>query len=305
MKVSVIIPAFNAESTLPRAIDSVLSQTLPPYEVIVVDDGSTDGTTDVAAAFEGVRLVRQENRGVSAARNRGVELASGDWIAFLDADDYYYSRRLEDTATALAKVPDADFITGNFEYRTAEGELIRTSMEENALGRRLIAQAQEGIAVMKKSDFREFVAAHFGDTHTLTLPRETFLALGGYDTSFHVCEDVHLLVRLCARSTCAAVITQPMAVYVIHDQSATRRDPVESQCQTVAAMKDVCVQLGEADTELQAGAKDALAAAYLDLSYALVKAGHRWQALRSALSSCLVRPRRQALQALLGILLKG
>ncbi len=305
MKISVVIPAFNAETTLPRALDSVLAQTLPAYEVIVVDDGSEDGTASVAASYEGVRLVRQENSGVSAARNRGVEQAGGDWIAFLDADDYYYPWRLEEAARALAKVPEADFITGNFEYRTAGGKLIRTSMEENALGRKLIERSEGGIAVMRRRDFREFVADHFGDTHTLTLPRETFLSLGGYDTAFRVCEDVHLLTRLCARSTCTAVVVRPLAVYVIHGQSATRRDPIDAQRQTVAAMRDVCARLDEADAGVRAGARDALASAYLDLSYALAKAGHRGQAAAGALRSCLVRPRRQALRALLGTLIKG
>ena len=302
MHISVIIPAFNSEATLARALDSVLGQTAPAHEIIVVDDGSQDGTADVAASFEGVRLLRQENRGVSAARNRGVEEASGDWVAFLDADDYYYPWRLEETIKAVAKVPGADFVTGNFEYRTAEGELIRKSMEENALGQRLIGEARDGVAVMAKKDFREFIACHFGDTHTLSMPRDTFLDLGGYDTSFRVCEDVHLLTRLCARSACAAVVTRPMAVYVIHDQSATRRDPVDAQRQTVAAMTDVLDRLRGQSTEVRDGARDALASAYLDLSYSLSKAGWRRQAALSAVRSCLIRPRWQTMRALAGLL---
>ena len=92
---SVIIPAYNSATTLTRAVESVLCQSYPAHEIIVIDDGSTDNTTEVARGFgEQVRLLRQANAGVSAARNRGAECATGDWLAFLDADDWYYPDRL-------------------------------------------------------------------------------------------------------------------------------------------------------------------------------------------------------------------
>ncbi len=87
-RISAVIPAYNAEDFLSRAIESVLAQTLPVAELIVVDDGSTDATSRVAEGFGGpVRCIRQSNQGVSAARNCGIRQARGDWIAFLDADD--------------------------------------------------------------------------------------------------------------------------------------------------------------------------------------------------------------------------
>ncbi|MGD9255575.1 MAG: glycosyltransferase family A protein, partial [Chromatiales bacterium] len=94
--ISVIIPTCNRVETLPRALDSVLAQTLSVDEVIVVDDGSTDGTADlVRASYPQVRLLQQPNRGVSAARNRGIRKATGDWIAFLDSDDRWLPAKLE------------------------------------------------------------------------------------------------------------------------------------------------------------------------------------------------------------------
>ncbi|MFZ1810373.1 MAG: glycosyltransferase family 2 protein, partial [Candidatus Nitrotoga sp.] len=93
---SVIIPAYNAAGTLARALDSVLTQTWAAFEVIVIDDGSIDNTAAVAASYgEKIRYLRQNNAGVSAARNHGARIASGDWLAFLDADDWYYPDRLE------------------------------------------------------------------------------------------------------------------------------------------------------------------------------------------------------------------
>jgi glycosyltransferase involved in cell wall biosynthesis len=101
-RVSVLIPAFNAERYLGEAIESALAQTHTPFELIVVDDGSSDGTAEAALAFgKAVRYSRQEHQGVGAARNRCVELARGDHLAFLDADDRWDPRKLECQLAAM------------------------------------------------------------------------------------------------------------------------------------------------------------------------------------------------------------
>ena len=94
MKISVVIPAYNASAFLPRCLESVFAQTLKPDEVIVVDDGSTDNTGSVAAEL-GAKVVLQENSGPSAARNTGIQNAAGEWIALLDADDLWAPEKLE------------------------------------------------------------------------------------------------------------------------------------------------------------------------------------------------------------------
>ncbi|QDT35765.1 glycosyltransferase family 2 protein [Stratiformator vulcanicus] len=102
VRVSVIIPCFNAGPYLRPAIESVLTQTRPAHEVIVIDDGSTDGSGDVAASFGSpVKVYRQENSGESVARNRGMAEATGDWIALLDADDIWKPEKLEEQVIAL------------------------------------------------------------------------------------------------------------------------------------------------------------------------------------------------------------
>ncbi len=96
MDVSVIIPSYNRVEWLPKAVESVLEQSLVPTELIVVDDGSTDGTSELLAEqFPTVRVIRQENLGVSAARNAGIWQAKGQWIALLDSDDYWLPNKLE------------------------------------------------------------------------------------------------------------------------------------------------------------------------------------------------------------------
>jgi glycosyltransferase involved in cell wall biosynthesis len=107
-RISVVIPAFNRERTIGRAIGSVLSQSYQPSEIIVVDDGSTDGTAEVVSAHGGsVRCVSQANAGASAARNRGVELATAPWVAFLDSDDHWLDGHLEHMAAAIAETDGA------------------------------------------------------------------------------------------------------------------------------------------------------------------------------------------------------
>ena len=108
--VSVVIPSYNSADVLPDAIASILTQTRPADEIIVVDDGSNDDTAAVCARFgEKVQYIRQENRLASIARNTGIAASKGDWLAFLDADDLWDPEKLELQLAALAQNPEADF----------------------------------------------------------------------------------------------------------------------------------------------------------------------------------------------------
>ena len=200
---SVVIPTYNSGEWLSRAIDSVLAQHGPEVEIVVVDDASSDNTREIVERYrKRVRYHRfEENRGVSRARNKGVDIATSDWIAFLDADDFYYPDRIRSHATWIAEDPDLDFLTGDYDYQGPDGEYLGSSMASHISGR-IIAKKAGAFErfVMESGDFEEFVADHFGDTHTLSVRRTTFLTLGGYPGGFQVCEDVHFLARLVAVS---------------------------------------------------------------------------------------------------------
>lgn len=289
---SVIIPAYNAAGTLARALDSVLAQTYTAHEIIVVDDGSVDATAEVVARYgEKVRYLRQDNAGVSVARNHGARIASGDWLAFLDADDWYSPDRLKWHAQWIAREPTLDFLTGDYEYRDENGTLIGRSMAGNASGRAMLAKAAGAReVVMESAEFEAFVADHFGDTHTLSLPRATFLQLGGYPPGFKVCEDVHLLTRLVARSRRVGVICEPMAVYLIHAASATRADPVRAQFENVRTLTALARQADDLPPAVRRGFYTRLRQARLNLGYALAKSGRRFSAMRAVLPSLIEAP---------------
>jgi len=114
--ISVLIPVFNGARFIAAALESVAGQTLATYETIVVDDGSTDGSGDVAARFPFVRVIRQENRGAGAARNRAAAEARGDHFAFLDADDLWKPEKLARQMAALAARPEAGWVICRQEY---------------------------------------------------------------------------------------------------------------------------------------------------------------------------------------------
>lgn len=302
---SVIIPAFNAAATLARAIESVRQQSWPAHEIIVVDDGSTDATADIARQFgTAVRLIQQTNCGVSMARNAGASVATGDWLAFLDADDWYAGDRLRLHAEWVAEDPALDFLTGDYEYRDAAGSLLGTSMAQHESGRMMLIQAAGAVRVVMElpAAIATFVADHFGDTHTLSVPRIRFVELGGYPTGFTVCEDVHFLTRLVANSRRIGVICRSLGVYVIHGGSATRRDPVAAQRENVRTLTDLARLAQRFPNPVRQGVAARMLSARYNLGCALSKSGQRVAAVKAVLPSLAMTPGWKSLRTLLSML---
>lgn len=132
-KVSVIIPAYNAERFIARSIASVQRQTFSNVEIIVVNDGSNDKTRELVESLceedTKIKLVNTENRGVSCARNTGIEQATGDWIMFLDADDQLFEDAVE-SLLACAKTHNLDIISGKYQYVSQDEVIERMDSEE-------------------------------------------------------------------------------------------------------------------------------------------------------------------------------
>ncbi|MEQ6342127.1 MAG: glycosyltransferase [Gammaproteobacteria bacterium] len=301
---SVIIAVYNGANTIRRAIESVLSQTYPALELIVVDDGSTDTTAAEVAQFGGhVRYVHQSNAGVSAARNAGAQLATGEWLAFLDADDWYYPDRLRLHAEWIERDPALDFLTGDYDYIRSDGSRISRSMEKTEAGSMILRRAAGRREVlMEEDEISLFIENHFGDTHTLSVPRKTFLELGGYPLGRRVCEDVNFLIRLCAQSKRIGVVCEPMAVYFIHGNSVTRSDPLRAQQLTVEALLPLKNTLANAPTLIKRGWRGRLRRARLNLAYVLLRQGRQGEAIRAVLPSLVASPGFTTLRDLLSIM---
>ena len=155
---------------------------------------------------------------------------------------------------------------------------------------------------MESKEMESYVADHFGDIHTLSVPRDTFQALGGFPSGFKVCEDVHFLSRLCAVSHRVGVICRPLGAYLIHASSATRSDPLKAQEYNVEALLDLKNLAGGFPGPVERGIMTRLRTGRLNLGYALVRAGRRREALCAVLPSLVEAPGWASLRNALSIL---
>lgn len=281
--ISVIIPAYNAAGTLRRALDSVLAQSWPAHEIIVVDDGSADSTGEIAKSYaERVRYVRQNNAGPSSARNKGVAMASGEWVTFLDADDWYYPDRLQQHGQMITSDPNLDFLVGNFDYRDNTGAFLHASMTISAFGKELLAQyGDRGQTVIEGAALGRYITEQFSDTRMLTLPRATFLSLGGFPVEFRICEDVVFLLHLCAHSRRAGVSCAAGAVYFVHGDGLIRSNRLRAQTETVRALRSQAVAMKASPLPIRTAWKQLVKSAYLNLAYFHAKQDQRGKAVLS------------------------
>ena len=187
--VSVVIPAYNAAWCLQRAIRSVLSQTLTPREIIVVDDGSTDETPEIALRFSpAVRLIRQPNRGLSAARNTGIRHARADWVGFLDADDRWLGAKLEAQTAALVAKPHAHWVFCDARIVNARGD---------QLGRWTFPTDVETQRDLLGRLFSANIVA--GSGSGVVARRSCLIDAGLFDENLRSVEDLDMWMRLAAR----------------------------------------------------------------------------------------------------------
>ncbi len=183
--VSVIIPTFNRAAALPRALTSVLSQTVPVDEIIVVDDGSTDGTSALVAqsAWPVRLLAHTQCRGVSAARNAGIAAARSEWIALLDSDDVWLPHKVERQLAAAARSPSFDVIHSD-EVWVRNGRRVNAPHRYTKRGGRIF-QACLPLCAISPS--------------TVMVRRRVFAEIGLFDEDLPACEDYDLWLRVCAR----------------------------------------------------------------------------------------------------------
>ena len=201
--VSVVIPTYNRQDTILRALNSVFTQTYQALEIIVIDDGSTDQTAAIVAPFaDRIRYIRQHNQGVSKARNHGIAEASGEFVAFLDSDDEWLPTKIEKQVRLFQENPQADFVG----CMTPDEEMrIRDQFDT------------------REGQFLSYLMGMFPANPTRHIVRRKCLVEhGDFDSSLNGGEDLDLWLRLLQRGCLAANVPEMLLVYHISDDGLSR-----------------------------------------------------------------------------------
>jgi glycosyltransferase involved in cell wall biosynthesis len=199
--VSVVIPVYNGARFLAEAIESVLAQTYRTFEVVVVDDGSTDSTPDIARGYTSVRYVRRAHEGTAAARNHGVRNSTGEFLAFLDADDLWMPDKLRLQMQAFEADPGLEIVSG----------LVEQFVTPDLEGRYSIPAApQEGYS-----------------TIAMVIRRRVLEDLGGFEKETLTAETIAWFVQLADRKISMRILPDVVARRRIHGDNATLRNREE------------------------------------------------------------------------------
>lgn len=272
--VSVVIPAFNAQAYISTAVDSVLAQTLRDFELIVVDDGSSDGTGSVVQAYGGaLRCLRQANGGVSRARNHGVAESRGRYVAFLDADDAWQPSKLARQVEAL-------------ERHGAHGACYTavTIVDE---GMAAIGEQRSGADLITRENLLVYGNLVLGGGSSLACTRDLLLATGGFDEALSLCADWEMWIRL-ANHTRFLYVDEPLVAYRALPGSMSR-NPALLERDTLALLSKTLSPVIPSDAPLRARA---YSRQYRVLGGSYLQAGARRDALRCFLLSIRHDPRR-------------
>src|SRR5581483_4193490 len=222
--VSVVIPSFNGARLLAEAVESVLAQTHPAVETIVVDDGSTDDTPALVARWgDRIRYLRQANRGVCAARNAGLAAARGVYVTFLDHDDRFTPEKLARQAAVLDAHPDAGVVYTGWRFIDAEGRPFPP----------VAWPRHEGDVLA------ELVIANFVFLGAVMVRRSLLAETGGFDEALRGAEDWELWLRLARHGARWACVDAPLFEYRLHDEQRHRRGAERRATNRIAVLRAV------------------------------------------------------------------
>jgi glycosyltransferase involved in cell wall biosynthesis len=268
--VAAIVPAYNAAALLPRSIESILSQTVPVTEVIVVDDGSTDETRQVAESFgPPVKCISQPNAGLAGARNSGIRAATSEWIALLDADDRWLPNKIEQQLNAAARHPECVLLYSDATVVLPDGSIAGHFLTDKG--------------PISGWVFDRLLASCFMLPSTVMVRRKVLLDAGLFNESFRRVEDYELWLRL-AREHQFYMVPDSLTLY--------ERQP-DSLSRNVAAMLMAQIEVLEPllnqplTPSQRANLKKRLGRTYFDLSYEMRDRDGRqavsfaWRSLRT------------------------
>jgi glycosyltransferase involved in cell wall biosynthesis len=234
--VSVIVPVYNRRHLVTGTLESILAQTVDDFEIIVVDDGSTDGTAASVAALAArdsrIRYVFQENAGPGAARNRGIREARGCWVAFLDSDDLWVADKLANFKALIDDTPTLDFVHTNWERLYPDGTRSRPRDINN----------------FEALSSKDYLLKHFClKTSTVLIRRDLLDRIGGYFyTDFSLYEDYHLFWRAVIQAKAIGYIRSCDTTAIQSSRSLVRNiTPETNAAAKIFAMDRLCRWLSE------------------------------------------------------------
>jgi len=287
IEVSVVIPTFNRATFVVRAIESALAQTYTDREIVVVDDGSTDGTDQALRRYEGrIRYQRQKNAGVSAARNAGVAAARGEWIAFLDSDDEWLPEKLEVQMACVARHPQLVAHVTNALIHLPDGNTV-----DLFTVRGCTRYAEDTVVDRPLADV---VTGQFF-TPTLLARRDAIQRAGGFDTSMSIYEDADLMRSLALEGPWGMCNRPLVAVFRRSEPSAVNLS--RQHRERFAYSCECLIRIGtklRSDQRLLPGERslvaEGLSAARFDLGMTQMKAGDRSAGMANIRQSFWDRP---------------
>lgn len=207
--VTVVIPTYNRALFVTKAIDSVLGQTFTDYEIIVVDDGSTDPTKEILNGYvEKIRYIYQDNSGVSAARNTGIRIARGEWVAFLDSDDEWRTDYLSKQIKRVRDFPSIVMQTTNCLFIGLDG-MTRSYFEINGS----LAEFSGMDYLFIKEPFRFIVKHGPWQVGSTIIRRKAITEVGLFDTSFNINEDFDIMARVALEGSFGLIKEELVNVY--------------------------------------------------------------------------------------------
>ena len=229
--VSAVMPAYNHEAFIAAAIESVRAQTLPVAEILVIDDGSTDGTAEIARE-KGVRVISQANRGLAANRNRCVREASQPWVAFIDSDDLWEPQKIERQMQIAECDPEIALVTSDYSTFTGSEVLSPSILNKYAEGYRLQPRTKcQGGAIIEKLDEGFVDIAYFLVPSMVMVRKEALEQAGLFDESLFIAEDFDCFMRVWATHK----------IGIAEDVLARRREHDNNQSSRVTPATLSCV----------------------------------------------------------------
>ena len=213
--ISVVIPAFNSEAFIAEAIESIHSQTFRVSEIIVVDDGSTDRTGDIAVKL-GATVIRQPHAGISAARNAGIRAAQQEWIALLDADDLWAVEKIECQWSAIKNYPDVGLVTCDLIQWRHGVETERQEIDDICDRQR----ASCDVTYVARPEQEFLINKMNYNPPTMMIRRDLLLAVGMFDEEIPLAEGVECFLRVIAQCS-IALVEKPLVKERLHDRNTS------------------------------------------------------------------------------------